>query len=83
MTCIFLLVLGGGGEINRPGQRAPRGVKITRVGGKLSWDSLLPGGQAHRGWLAHRGKLSRGQDKLGDRVFPLGPDSSPYHTNMP
>ena len=37
------------------------GVKITRVGGKISRDSLPPGVQANRG--------SRGQDKLGHRYF--------------
>ena len=52
---IFLLVLGGGQD--KPAWTAcPLGVKITRVGGKISRDSLPPGG-----------KLSRGQDKLGHR----------------
>ena len=82
MYFFFTCVGQGGGD--KPAWTAcSPGVKITGVGGKISWDSLLPGEQAHRGWLAHRGKLSRGQDKLGDRVFPLGTDSSPYHTNMP
>ena len=41
---------GGGGKINRPGQLAPpQGVKITRVGGKITRDSLPPGGQAVQG----------------------------------
>ena len=38
-----------GGKINRPGQLAPPGVKITRVGGKISRDILPPGGQAVQG----------------------------------
>ena len=64
---IFLLVLGGGQD--KPAWTAcPPGVKITRVGGKISRDSLPPGGQANRGCLAPPGgKLSRGQDKLGHR----------------
>ena len=32
-----------GGKINRPGQLAPQGVKITRVVGKITRDSLPPG----------------------------------------
>ena len=51
---IFLLVLGGGQD--KPAWTAcPPGVKITRVGGKISRDSLSPGGQVNRGWLAPRG----------------------------
>ena len=51
---IFLLVLGGGQD--KPAWTAcPPGVKITRVGGKISRDSLPPGGQANRGYLAPRG----------------------------
>ena len=51
---IFLLVLGGGQD--KPAWTAcPPGVKITRVGGKISRDSLPPGGQANRGWLAPQG----------------------------
>ena len=51
---IFLLVLGGGQD--KPAWTAcPPGVKITRVGGKISRDSLPPGGQANRGWLVPRG----------------------------
>ena len=51
---IFLLVLGGGQD--KPAWTAcPPGVKITRVGGKISRDSLPPGVQANRGWLAPRG----------------------------
>ena len=45
ITYIFLLVLAGG-KINRPGQLDS---KITRVGGKISRDSLPPGGQAVQG----------------------------------
>ena len=45
---IFLLVLGGGQD--KPAWTAcPPGVKITRVGGKISRDSLPPGGQAVQG----------------------------------
>ena len=51
---IFLLVLGGGQD--KPAWTAcPPGVKITRVGGKISRDSLPPGGQVNHGWLAPRG----------------------------
>ena len=51
---IFLLVLGGGQD-KQAWTACPPGVKITRVGGKISRDSLPPGGQANRGWLAPRG----------------------------
>ena len=51
---IFLLVLGWGQD--KPAWTAcPPGVKITRVGGKISRDSLPPRGQVNRGWLAPRG----------------------------
>ena len=51
---IVSLVLGGGQD--KPTWTAcPPGVKITRVGGKISLDSLSPGGQANRGWLVPRG----------------------------
>ena len=56
---IFLLVLGGGQD--KPAWTAcPPGMKITRVGGKISRDSLLPGGQGNRGWLAPRGATCPG-----------------------
>ena len=56
---IFLLVLGGGQD--KPAWTAcPPGVKITRVGGKISRDSLPPGGQGNRGWLAPRGATCPG-----------------------
>ena len=56
---IFLLVLGGGQD--KPAWIAcPPGVKITRVGGKISRDSLPPGGQGNRGWLAPRGATCPG-----------------------
>ena len=58
----------GGGQDKPAWTACPPGVKITRAGGKISRDSLPPGGQANRGWLAPPGgKLSRGQDKLGHR----------------
>ena len=51
---IFLLVLGGGQD--KPAWTAcTPGVKITRVGGNISRDSLPPGGQANRGCLAPPG----------------------------
>ena len=41
---------GGGGGQDKPAWTAcPPGVKITRVGGKISQDSLPPGGQAVQG----------------------------------
>ena len=56
---IFLLVLGGGHD--KPAWTAcPPGMKITRVGGKISRDSLPPGGQGNRGWLAPRGATCPG-----------------------
>ena len=56
---IFLLVLGGG--LDKPAWTAcPPGVKITRVGGKIARDSLSPGGQGNRGWLAPRGATCPG-----------------------
>ena len=51
---IFLLALGGGQD-KLAWTACPPGVKITRVGGKISRDSLPPGGQGNRGWLAPRG----------------------------
>ena len=45
----------GGGQDKPAWTACPPGVKITRAGGKISWDSLPPGGQANRGWLAPRG----------------------------
>ena len=58
---IFLLVLGRGQD--KPAWTAcPPGVKITRVEGKLSRDSLPRGG-----------KLSRGKDKLGHRQISTLP----------
>ena len=45
---IFLLVVGGGQD--KPAWTAcPPGVQITWVGGKISRDSLTPGGQVNRG----------------------------------
>ena len=38
-----------GGKINQLGYITPPGVKISRVGGKISRDSLPPGGQAVQG----------------------------------
>ena len=66
---IFLLVLGGGQD--KPAWTAcPPGVKITRVGGKISRDSLPPGGQGNRGWLAPRGATCPG----GKINWDTGPD---------
>ena len=45
----------GGGQDKPAWTACPPGVKITRLGGKISRDSLPPGGQANRGWLAPRG----------------------------
>ena len=56
---IFLLVLGGGQD-KLAWTACPPGVKITRVGGKISRDSLPPGGQGNRGWLAPRGATCPG-----------------------
>ena len=39
----------GGGQDKLAWTACPPGVKITRVGGKISWDSLPPGGQAVQG----------------------------------
>ena len=69
---IFLPVLGGGQD--KPAWTAcPPGVKITMVGGKISRDSLPPGGggggQANRSCLAPQGaSCPGGQDKLGHRL---------------
>ena len=63
---------GGGGQDKPAWTACPPAVKITRATGKISRDSLPPGGQANRGWLATPGgggKLSRGQDKVGHRHF--------------
>ena len=38
-----------GGQDKPAGISYPTGVKISRVGGKISRDSLLPGGQAVQG----------------------------------
>ena len=50
------------GEQNKPaGICCPPGVKITRVGGRISQDMLPLGGQPVHGWLAPPGgNLSRG-----------------------
>ena len=45
----------GGGQDKPAWTACPPGVKITRAGGKISRDSLPPGGQVNRGWLAPRG----------------------------
>ena len=53
---------GGGGGQDQPAWTAcPPGVKITRVGGKISRDSLPPGGATCPG----------GQDKLLHRYYAL------------
>ena len=39
----------GGGQDKPAWTACPLGVKITRVGGKITRDSLLPGGQAVQG----------------------------------
>ena len=54
-----------GGKINRPGQLALKGVKITRVG------EGYPG-------TANGGKLSRGQDKLGHQLSCEGDFVLPF-----
>ena len=55
---IFLLVLGGGQD--KPAWTAcPPGVKITKVGGKISQDSMPPGEQA-----VQRGKINCYTDSL-------------------
>ena len=46
-TYIFTCV--GGGQDKPAWTACPPGVKITRVGGKISRDSLPPGGQAVQG----------------------------------
>ena len=72
MKWVFLLVLGGGGgggQDKLAWTACPPGVKITRVGGKISWDSLPLGD-----------KLSRGQDKLGHRLIKW---SLFIHSTMP
>ena len=56
-SCFF-----GGGQDKLAWTACPPGVKITRVGGKISRDILPPGG-----------KLSRGQDILLHRVLPIRP----------
>ena len=70
---IFLLVSGGGGGgQDKPAWTAcPPRVKITRVGGKISRDSLTPGGKLTAVGLTPRVKLSRGQDKLGHRQWAV------------
>ena len=60
---IFLLVLCGGQD-KRAWTACPQGVKITRVGGKISWDSLPHGGMLSRGQDKVGHSLSWGQDKL-------------------
>ena len=45
----------GGGQDKPAWTACPPGVKITRAGDKISRDSLPPGGQDNRGWLAPRG----------------------------
>ena len=45
----------GGGQDKPAWTACPPGVKITRAGGKISRDSLPPGGQSNRGWLAPQG----------------------------
>ena len=64
---IFLLVLAGGQD--KPAWTAcPPGVKIIRVGGKISRDSLPPGGQAVQG-----GKINcyTGTSQLRELVIRL------------
>ena len=57
---IFFLLLLGGGQDKPAWTACPPGVKIIRVGGKISRDSLPPGGQANRGWLAPVGQADQG-----------------------
>ena len=44
----------GGGQDKPAWTACPPGVKITRVGGKITRDSLPPGGQAVQGGKLHR-----------------------------
>ena len=59
----------GGGQDKPAWTVCPTGLKVTRVGGKISWDSFSPpGGKLTAvGLPPPGGKLSRGQDKLGHR----------------
>ena len=50
----------GGGQDKPAWTACPPGVKITRVGGKISRDSLPPRGQGNRGWIAPRGATCPG-----------------------
>ena len=66
---------GGGGKIKRPGQLAPPPppprVKIIRMRGKISRDSLPPEGQGNHGWLAPRGASCPGGKINWDTVTLL------------
>ena len=68
MAFNFFLLLLGGGQDKLAWTACPPGVKIIRVGGKISRDSLPPRGQANRGWLTPRGQAVQGADKMGHRV---------------
>ena len=63
----FFCLCCAGGKINRAGQLAPGGEDNQGGGGKISRDSLSPGGKKPRLACPHGNKLSRGQDKLGHR----------------
>ena len=60
----------GGGQDKPAWTACPPGVKITRAGGKISRDSLPPGGQANRGWLAPRGASCPGGKINWDTGIP-------------
>ena len=56
----------------------PPGVKVTRVGGRISRDRLPPGGQANHGWLAPRGATCPGGKINWDTGTKF---REPYHSN--
>ena len=58
------------------------GVKIIRVGGKISRDSLPPGGQANRGWRAPRGASCPG-GKINWDTCTVDLDKDKYLTPAP
>ena len=72
----------GGGQDKLAGTACPPGVKITRVGGKITRDNLPPGGQAVQG-----GKINcyTGPDSSVRTVSAPGGhrfDPGPRHTKV-
>ena len=64
--------MGGGGQDKPAWTACPPGVKITKVGGKITRDSLPPGGQAVQGGKInfYTGRKDRTRNGMRMRIQP-------------